>query len=343
MEMNSRERVVTALRREEPDRVPVCEINVDRAFAEKLEGVQGLVGNAALQTGNPFSLEESQVLSDTLGLDNLFYIFRQPVYAHMHAGKDGRLFPGDGMIKTDADLAMIDLPDPTKDEFYAEAEEFAKNKGDRALFFVTRGGLAPTMLCMGFDHFSVSLYDNPGLVKKLITTYFDWLVEVAKKVNQLDVDLFCTADDCAFKTGPMLSPQMYRELIAPHYARMREELDIPWLFHSDGNIMDVVPILIEVGVNAVHPFENTAMDIRAAKQAFGNQICLAGNVDLNLLGGDDPDAVDHEIRGLIRDLGPGGGYIVCSGNSLAGYLNPECVLAYTKAVKKYGQYPLTGL
>ena len=150
------------------------------------------------------------------------------------------------------------------------------------------------MLCMGIDHFSMTLYDNPKLAETLITTYFDWLIEVAKKVNQLDVDLFCTADDCAFKTGPMLSPQMYRELVAPHYARMRKELDIPWLFHSDGNIMDVVPILIKVGVNAVHPFENTAMDIRAAKKAFGNQICLAGNVDLNLLGGDDPDVCEME-------------------------------------------------
>ena len=184
MEMTSRERVQTALKREEADRVPVCEINVDRAFAEKLEGAKSLVGNAALQTGNPFSLEEAHILSDTLGLDNLFYILRQPVYAHMHEGKDGRLFPGDGMIKSDADLAMIDLPDPTKDEFYAEAEEFAKNKGDRALFFVTRGGLAPAMLCMGIDHFSMSLYDNPNLVKTLITTFFDWLIEVAKRVTQ---------------------------------------------------------------------------------------------------------------------------------------------------------------
>lgn len=339
-EMKPRERVAAALRREEADRVPVCELNIDRAFAEQIDGASSFIGNAALQTGNPFSLEEALALSDNLGLDNIFYLARQPIYAHMHEGKDGRLFPGDGKIKTRADMAMIDLPDPTRDEYYAEAELFAKNKGDKSLWYLTRGGLAPVMLCMGMDHFSLTLYDDLDFVKEMLKVYFDWVVEVAKRVNQLGFDVFATADDCAFKSGLMFSPQTYREIVAPHYARISKELDIPWLFHSDGDITEVVPMLIENGVTAVHPFENTAMDIRAAKRKFGDDICIVGNVDLNLLGGSDPAAVDREIFELIRDLGPGGGYIVCSGNSLAGFLNPACVRAYVDAVKKYGRYPI---
>ena len=53
-----------------------------------------------------------------------------------------------------------------------------------------------------------------------------------------------------------------------------------------------------------------------------------------------PEEVDEEVRSLIRDVGPGGGYIVTSGNSLAGYLVPENVLALSRAVQKYGHYPL---
>jgi len=51
--------------------------------------------------------------------------------------------------------------------------------------------------------------------------------------------------------------------------------------------------------------------------------------------------VDEEVRGLIRDVAPGGGYIVTSGNSLAGYLKPENVLALSRAVQKYGLYPIS--
>ena len=55
-----------------------------------------------------------------------------------------------------------------------------------------------------------------------------------------------------------------------------------------------------------------------------------------------PGEVDEEVRGLIRDIGPGGGYIVTSGNSLAGYCLPENVRALSAAVQRYGRYPLEG-
>jgi hypothetical protein len=65
-----------------------------------------------------------------------------------------------------------------------------------------------------------------------------------------------------------------------------------------------------------------------------------GNVDLNLLGMGSPDVVTREVRELIRDVGPGGGYILTRGNSLAAYLLPENVLAPSRTVQQYGRYPL---
>ena len=53
-----------------------------------------------------------------------------------------------------------------------------------------------------------------------------------------------------------------------------------------------------------------------------------------------PDDVDAEIKWLIQTAGAGGGYIVTSGNSLAGYLDPDNVRAMGPAVRKYGKYPL---
>jgi len=69
-------------------------------------------------------------------------------------------------------------------------------------------------------------------------------------------------------------------------------------------------------------------------------VCLLGNVDLNLLGMGTPEEVDREVCELIRDLAPGGGYIVTSGNSLVGYLKEENVRALSEAVQRYGAlYP----
>jgi uroporphyrinogen decarboxylase len=104
--------------------------------------------------------------------------------------------------------------------------------------------------------------------------------------------------------------------------------------------MSFLEDLIGLGIAGLHPLEKGAMDIRAVKQAYGDRICLLGNVDLNLLGLGTPEEVDREVRELIRDVGPGGGYIITSGNSLAGYLKPTNVVALSDAVRKYGRYPL---
>lgn len=87
--------------------------------------------------------------------------------------------------------------------------------------------------------------------------------------------------------------------------------------------------------------EPRSQGYNAVKRSHGDRICLLGNVDLNLLGLGTPEEVEQEVHGLIRDVGPGGGYIVTSGNSLAGYLKPENVLALSQAVQRYGHYPLT--
>jgi uroporphyrinogen decarboxylase len=82
------------------------------------------------------------------------------------------------------------------------------------------------------------------------------------------------------------------------------------------------------------------MDIKTIKDEYGDRICVMGNVDLVLLGRGTPEEVDSEVRELIRTVGPGGGYIITSGNSLASYLKPENVLSMAEAVKKYGRYPI---
>jgi len=338
--LNHRERVMAALSGHEPDRVPYCELAIDRVFAAKLLGWDEKPYVNALEENSPFTLEEAKEVSKALGLDNIFYLRRQPVYVDTFVDEEGRTFPGTGKIKTEDDLAMINLPDPHRDEFYAEAESFAKNKGDYAAFFLTRGGLAPAMLSMGIDHFCLSLYDDPKLIKRLLDIYFSWMEVVAERICQLGFDVFCMADDFAFNTGMMFSPDTFNELLVPHYRRIAEKITIPWVFHSDGNVQEGIDMLMGVGVTGIHPIEKGAMDIRKIKKGYGDKLCILGNVDMVLLGSGSPQEVEEEVLGLIRDVALGGGYIITSGNSLADYLKPECVLAISKTIAKYGSYPI---
>jgi hypothetical protein len=338
--MNSRERVRAALRREEPDRVPYCELGIDRAFARKLLGWNESGDQAASLEANQYAVDEAKTVSSYLHKDNICYVLRAPVYAQKEPGKDGRLFYGEGMLKVEDDLEKIQLPDPYDEALYAGAEAFVEQKGDYSTWLVTRFGIFPTMLGMGLEAFSIALYDNLPLVEDILDRYCDWAVAVAERVSCMGFDVFVTTDDIAFKTSPFFSPEIFRELLLPRYRRLVDALSIPWIFHSDGNILPVVDDLVELGVSGLHPLEDGAMDIRAMKREYGDKLCLLGNVNLNLLGLGTPEAVDHEVRNLIREVGPGGGYVVTSGNSLAGYLEPDNVMAMSAAVRRYGVYPL---
>ena len=150
MTLKSRERVLLALSRKEPDRVPFCELAVDRGLAQKLLNWdrEADVGTAS-RNQNPYTIEESKAISAALGLDNIGYILRAPTYAHLHVGIDGRMFVGDGMIKSEADLDIIDLPNPYDDALYRDAQAFVAKKDDYAAFFVTRIGFFQTVLGMG--------------------------------------------------------------------------------------------------------------------------------------------------------------------------------------------------
>ncbi|MBC7317178.1 MAG: hypothetical protein H5T70_12210, partial [Chloroflexi bacterium] len=128
--MSSRERVLAALARQEPDRVPYCEFGIDRALAQRLMGWGEAGSQAANLEENPYTVEEAKAIAQELGLDNLYYVLRAPVYAEKIPGKDGRLFYGRGYIQSERDIERIELPDPTRDALYAGAEAFVRGRGD---------------------------------------------------------------------------------------------------------------------------------------------------------------------------------------------------------------------
>ena len=338
--MSSRERVAAALRGEEPDRVPWCDW-VDRKLLQQLMSSLRMSQNEVWSLeSQPYTVEESKAISSFLQLDNITYILKAPVYSHKGIGKDGRQFYGDGMIATEADLPLLELPDPYDDALYAGAEEFVSQREGFSAWLVTRIGIMPTMLSMGTEPFALALYDNRPFVEEVLDRYCEWVYVVAERVCQLGFDVFMSTDDMAFKTNTFFSPQVFREMVLPRYQRVREKITIPWIIHSDGNMLPFMDDLLSLGIAGFHPNEKGAMDIRGMKRDHGDRLCLLGNVDLNILGAGTPQDVDEEVRQLIRDVGAGGGYIISSGNSLADYLLPENVLAMRDAIQKYGDYPI---
>lgn len=324
--MNSRERVMCALAGEQPDRVPFCEGSVDAAVAREIAGQES-------------NLSEREI-SDLLGRDVVVAVVFPPYFADQEVGEDGQSYVTSGWIKTREDLDKMIFPDPAEPALYEEAEKILAEKGDHAAAAAIKLGVAPALISMGLEAFSYALVDDPDLVHEVLKRYTAWQQVVTEHLINLGFDFLWSFDDIAYKSGPFCSLPTFREFLLPAMQAAAESITIPWVFHSDGNIMPVLEDLLTLGMDGLHPLEPGPMDLAEVKQKFGDQLCLIGNVSVDALSSAGPEEIEQIVRECITAAGPGGGYMVSSSNSIPSYAGPENVRALAEAVQTYGRYPL---
>jgi len=338
--MISRERVLAALHLKQPDRVPWVESNIHNALVEKLLQRSDFEKAPVTHLFATPGMRIPPTVLDVLAVDNLMFSITPPRFVKSE-NRDGMDMDIDGLVKTKEDLEKVILPDPEGDELYRSAREFvARFRGSgKALGVTTRMGLSNTYLAMGIEHFSLMLYDDPGLVLELLDRYVEWACKAVAKINTLGFDFMIMPEDLAWKQGPMFSPKIIRDLFLPRMKKVADRINIPWIYHSDGNLMPILDDLLDLGMNGLANLEPNAMDIVKVKKKYGRRICLMGNIDLHYtLTQGTPEETEEEVRRRIAQAGPGGGYILASANSLTGYCKPENVLAMHRALLKYGTY-----
>jgi len=326
MSMTSRERVLCALAGEQPDRIPFAEASVDQAVARAL-------------ASSDRDLTEREI-SDMLGRDVVVAVLFPPYFADQAVSSNGQTYITKGWIKTRADLDRMVFPDPRDEALYSDARQVLEQKGDYAAVAAIKHGVAPMLISMGLDGFSYALADDPDLVREVLRRYVDWQIVVTQRLIEMGFDCLWSFDDVAYKGGPFCSPHVFREVLLPAFRRSAEAITIPWIFHSDGNIMPLMDDLLTLGMNAIHPIEPECMSLREMKERYGHRVCLVGNVSVDALSRGTPDEVRAQVRECIATAGPGGSYMISSSNSIPSYARPENVQAMAEAIREYGAYPL---
>ncbi len=337
--MNSRERVMTALALKQPDRVPFMDF-VDTAIKQQVMG--------------PGDIDEAE-LARKIGMDAIYFVdYALPTFCKNPSGQtEGAIagglsgeteFIGEGLISTEADLSKIILPDPHEDSFYDPAKRFLERYHDEdlALYAGLRPfGMFNTIYSMPMMDFAVALRDNRKLIDTMMDMFIEWNLVVIEKIQTLGFDFIVAYNDMAWKEGPLVSPQVFREVFLPKMRIAADAIKLPWAFHSDGNLTIVMEDLLSLGMNAMNPFEPPCMNLKTAKEKWGDHICLWGNIDLvNTLPYGTVEEVEAEVKQRIEDAGKGGGYICATANSITNFCKLENVFAMTAAVKKHGVYPL---
>lgn len=326
--MNSRERILAALALKQPDRVPFADYAED-SIRKKIMGREN------------FSAVE---FAKTIGFDaiNLDQDYTAPVFCRKQI-INGREYLLDGMIKTDRDLDLMVFPDPMDESFYDPAKRFIEeNKSaDLAVYANCRFGISGVLYSMGLEGLSFALYENPALIDKILDRYVEWNCIMVERLNQTGIDFILSYDNIAYNSGPMVSPQVFREVFLPKIKQVDQVCKLPWVTHICGNIMPIIEDVLAMGVSGIHPLEPGCMDLKKVKEQYGHRVCLWGNIDLNYtLTRGTVEEVETEVKQKIGEAGRNGGYIMGSGCDLPEYCKVDNIWAMAKAVKDYGRYPL---
>lgn len=303
--MNSRERVLKTIRHEVPDRVP---LNVWIYRAEVEAGVVAKYGSL-------------DAFYDAMHTD-IFTSFTHSAAAVVRNDYAGRRLNFD-------EVKRLKWPDPLASRIYDAhvhsampvQEALAKYKPRRALFGHVWGVVETIQGMMGIENMLMHIAMNKDTMKDLFAQSADWSVAVANRIMDMGIDVLEISDDWGANDALMFSPKDWWELVYPAEKKLiaaARERNVPVCLHSDGYVYDVLPGIIEMGADILHPVQASAgMDQAQVKREFGDRICIYGGLDVSrtLPHGTEEEIV-AEVQEKMRVLKPNGGYILCTAHSV---------------------------
>jgi len=290
----------------------------------------------------PYDNIESRIaMALDLGMDivPLHYIHTNVLFGRNSTDSTGINHYEGGSLKSLEQLADNPVPDCWLEEInnLQISRKKITDAGLASCIYLTHGFHAAN-ISMGLENLSMKLYDDPAFVK----TYIAWVEDrncqaIETVISKVMPELVLLDGDCAYKTGLMVRPALYRELICDitnKTVSQLRRLGIPYAFHSDGKADELLPILIELGFCAFHGCEKQANDLDHLVCTFGENICLIGNMDVAFLKNASPDDICRETEKMITIGQKKGRFITACNTSPLDYIPDQNYMAFCKTIKQ---------
>ena len=199
-----------------------------------------------------------------------------------------------------------------------------------------------------FDQFLVDLAENrrkaESLLDKLVEMHLSNLEKVLDAVEGY-VEVVQMGDDLGAQRATVISPKLYREVFKPRqkllFERVRRRRGLHLFLHSCGSVVDIIPDLIEAGVEILNPVQTSArgMDPAFLKREFGRDLTFwGGGCDTqHVLPEGTPEEVRRHVSERIASFSPGGGFVFCQVHNILPNVPPENVVAMYDGVRLFRQ------
>jgi uroporphyrinogen decarboxylase len=344
--MSGRTRFLRALRRESVDRVPIFETVIHPSVE------QAIVAGGS-----------SADFADSLGLDCVMTSTPSSLYAQEVVGGEGdRLLirtewgevraktkelvavPVDHPVKSHADWERYRIPDADAPDRLSQLQALVSRfHGEKAVGVHLHDAFNYPTYILGMANLFTLMYEDPTWVREIVDATVEHNVQMVRSAARLGADFVMLGDDYGGRTGPLMSPRHFEEFFLPGFTRVvqtAKEAGLCVLKHTDGQVEPILGQMVTAGIDAFHPSDPTAgMDIVKVKAAYGDQIAVAGGIDCGEpLQQWSASELVAEVRRRIRQLAPGGGWLIASSNAVFSGTRPENYLALVWATRAYGRY-----
>lgn len=190
---------------------------------------------------------------------------------------------------------------------------------------------------VGMENLLMYFMIEPAFVQDLLARITEYNIAVIRRAAELGVDCVHFGDDWGSQHGPLIAPDTWREFVKPPFVqtcRAAKDAGLLVSQHSCGNVVDLLPDMVEAGVDVFDPFQPEAMDIWSLREQYRGKLAFWGGLSVQeTLPHGTVEDVTREGRRLLEEMAPGGGYIFAPSHSLTGDIPPQNVDAFLELAR----------
>ncbi len=256
--------------------------------------------------------------------------------------------------RTIDDIERYKDPQPNEGRFrgLSKKAKQIQEKGFAVTVDTFLGGVLELAVWLrGFNKFYYDIVGNPEFTNALL----DKTLEINKRFWQAYMDevgehatIVLLADDYGHQNGLLMSPALWRKIIKPRLKEFIADVHMhaksaKIQFHSCGSVEPLIEDFVEVGIDILNPIQPKAKDMDSSHliQKYDKKICYHGGIDVqHVLPNGTTKDVEEEIRKRMRDLAPGGGYIFAAAHNIQPDVPPRNIEVMFREAEKSGRYPI---
>jgi uroporphyrinogen decarboxylase len=189
----------------------------------------------------------------------------------------------------------------------------------------------------GYEEFLLDMLSEPESCEYILDRLCERNIRVAEEAARAGVDVIRSGDDVANQRSLMFSPDVWRRFMKPRWAKVYEAArrikpDVQIWYHSDGNIMEIIPELIEIGVTILNPVQPECLDVKEVKRRFAKHMVMDGTIGTqSVMPFGSPADVKETVRQMKKVAGYDGALVLSPTHILEPEVPVENIEAFFEA------------